>query len=183
MLDMGRPVKILDLARDVIRFYGLEPDVDIPIVYTGIRPGEKLFVELLTSEEGTERTPYERLLVARLQEPPAGWRDQLDTLVRAAHAEDEGQVRAVLADLVPTLALGVSLVPSARACGGSALPQAGPAASVRAASLALGVSLVPGASSPLIYPVLLEMPPVESKLRVNTTEAADGLRSVSEERL
>jgi FlaA1/EpsC-like NDP-sugar epimerase len=102
VLDMGRPVKILDLARDVIRFYGLEPDVDIPIVYTGVRPGEKLFEELLTAEEGTERTPYERLLVARLQEPPAGWRDQLDTLVRAAHAEDEAQVRAALADLVPT---------------------------------------------------------------------------------
>jgi len=102
VLDMGRPVKILDLARDVIRFYGLEPDVDIPILYTGVRPGEKLFEELLTAEEGTERTEYERLLVARLQEPPAGWRDQLDTLVRAAHAENEGQVRAALGDLVPT---------------------------------------------------------------------------------
>jgi FlaA1/EpsC-like NDP-sugar epimerase len=102
VLDMGRPVKILDLARDVIRFYGLEPDVDIPIVYTGIRPGEKLFEELLTAEEGTERTEYERLLVARLEEPCAGWRGQLDRLVRAAHAEDEGQVRAALADLVPT---------------------------------------------------------------------------------
>jgi FlaA1/EpsC-like NDP-sugar epimerase len=92
----------LDLARDVIRFYGLEPDVDIPIVYTGVRPGEKLFEELLTAEEGTERTEYERLLVARLEEPCAGWRDQLDRLVRAAHAEDEAQVRAALADLVPT---------------------------------------------------------------------------------
>jgi FlaA1/EpsC-like NDP-sugar epimerase len=105
VLDMGRPVKILDLARDVIRFYGLEPDVDIPIVYTGVRPGEKLFEELLTAEEGTERTEYERLLVARLEEPRAGWRSQLDRLVRAAHAEDEGQVRAALADLVPTHSL------------------------------------------------------------------------------
>jgi len=105
VLDMGRPVKILDLARDVIRFYGLEPDVDIPIVYTGIRPGEKLFEELLTAEEGTERTEYERLLVARLEEPCAGWRGQLDRLVRAAHAENEAQVRAALADLVPTHSL------------------------------------------------------------------------------
>jgi len=99
---MGRPVKILDLARDVIRFYGLEPDVDIPIVYTGVRPGEKLFEELLTAEEGTERTEYERLLVARLQEPPAGWRADLDELVQASRGGDEAAVRALLRRLVPT---------------------------------------------------------------------------------
>jgi FlaA1/EpsC-like NDP-sugar epimerase len=102
VLDMGRPVKILDLARDVIRFYGLEPDVDIPIVYTGVRPGEKLFEELLTAEEGTDKTGFARLSVARLQEPPAGWRNDLDRLVRAAHAEDAGAVRDALKRLLPT---------------------------------------------------------------------------------
>jgi len=102
VLDMGQPVRILNLARDVIRFYGLEPDVDIPIVYTGVRPGEKLFEELLTAEEGTERTEYERLLVARLQEPPSGWRADLDELVQASRGGDEAVVRALLRRLVPT---------------------------------------------------------------------------------
>jgi FlaA1/EpsC-like NDP-sugar epimerase len=102
VLDMGTPVRILDLARDVIRFYGLEPDVDIPIVYTGVRPGEKLFEELLTAEEGTDTTDFTRLFVARLQEPPAGWRVDLDLLVRAANAGDEPEVVAGLKRLVPT---------------------------------------------------------------------------------
>ena len=102
VLDMGEPVKIVDLARDVIRFYGLEPDVDVPIVYTGVRPGEKLVEELLTAEEGTDKTDFARLFVARMQEPPPGWRNELDALVRAAHAEDPNAVRATLRRLLPT---------------------------------------------------------------------------------
>jgi FlaA1/EpsC-like NDP-sugar epimerase len=102
VLDMGTPVRILDLARDVIRFYGLEPDVDIPIVYTGVRPGEKMFEELLTAEEGTEKTDFTRLSVARLQDSPSGWRADVDLLVRAANAGDEQEVVAGLRRLVPT---------------------------------------------------------------------------------
>ncbi len=67
VLDMGKPVKILDLARDLIRLSGFEPDEDIPIVYTGIRDGEKLFEELLTAEEGTMATRHERIFVARTE--------------------------------------------------------------------------------------------------------------------
>ncbi len=102
VLDMGKPVKIVDLARDVIRFYGLEPDVDVPIVYTGLRPGEKLFEELLTAEEGTDKTAFARLFVARLEEPPTGWRTDLDLLMGAAHRGDDAAVRASLSKLVPT---------------------------------------------------------------------------------
>lgn len=65
VLDMGKPVRILDLARDVIRLSGLEPDVDIPIAVTGIRDGEKLFEELLTAGEGTVATRHERIFMAR----------------------------------------------------------------------------------------------------------------------
>lgn len=65
VLDMGKPVRILDLARDLIRLSGLEPDVDIRIEFTGIRPGEKLYEELLTAEEGTVATKHERIYVAR----------------------------------------------------------------------------------------------------------------------
>jgi FlaA1/EpsC-like NDP-sugar epimerase len=63
ILDMGKPVRIADLARDLIRLSGLEPDKDIKIIYSGIRPGEKLFEELLTSEEGAAGTKHDRIYV------------------------------------------------------------------------------------------------------------------------
>lgn len=65
ILDMGKPVKIVDLARNLIRLSGLEPDKDIKIVFTGARPGEKLYEELLTAEEGTTATKHKRIFVAR----------------------------------------------------------------------------------------------------------------------
>ncbi len=65
ILDMGKPVKIVNLAKDLIRLSGLEPDKDIKIVFTGMRPGEKLYEELLTSEEGTTATKHRRIFVAR----------------------------------------------------------------------------------------------------------------------
>ena len=57
VLDMGEPMKILDLAKNLIRLSGYTPDVDIPIVFTGLRPGEKLYEELLMNEEGMQDTP------------------------------------------------------------------------------------------------------------------------------
>jgi FlaA1/EpsC-like NDP-sugar epimerase len=65
VLDMGDPVKITDLAHDIIRLSGFEPDKDIQIKFTGIRPGEKLFEEVLTSEEGTKTTKHERIFIAK----------------------------------------------------------------------------------------------------------------------
>ncbi len=65
VLDMGEPVKIVDLARDLVRLSGLDPDKDVEVVFTGVRPGEKLFEELLTAEEGTAATEHERIFVAK----------------------------------------------------------------------------------------------------------------------
>ncbi|EHQ91834.1 polysaccharide biosynthesis protein [Desulfosporosinus youngiae] len=65
ILDMGKPVKIVDLAGDLIRLSGLKVDVDIKIEYTGIRPGEKLYEELLTADEGTASTKHQRIFVAK----------------------------------------------------------------------------------------------------------------------
>ncbi|HHY70527.1 MAG TPA: polysaccharide biosynthesis protein [Thermoanaerobacterales bacterium] len=65
ILDMGEPVKIADLARDMIKLSGLEPDVDIKIDYIGLRPGEKLFEELLLNEEGITATKYKKIFIAK----------------------------------------------------------------------------------------------------------------------
>jgi len=65
VLDMGEPIKIVKLAEDLIKLHGLEPYKDIDIIFTGIRPGEKLFEELLTAEEGTTKTKYDKILIAK----------------------------------------------------------------------------------------------------------------------
>ena len=66
LFDMGKPVKIRDMACDLIQLHGLEPDKDIKLVYTGLRPGEKLYEELLTSEEGTASTKHEKIFKAKI---------------------------------------------------------------------------------------------------------------------
>lgn len=68
VFDMGKPVKILDLARNMIRLAGYTPEKDIPIVFTGLRPGEKLYEELLNQKETTMPTTNEKIMVARVRE-------------------------------------------------------------------------------------------------------------------
>ncbi len=65
VLDMGDPVKIVNLAEELIRLHGMTPYVDIDIVFTGLRPGEKLFEEILTAEEGTMATKHEKIFIAK----------------------------------------------------------------------------------------------------------------------
>ena len=65
VLDMGLPVKILDLAKDLIRLSGFEPNVDMPIDIIGLRPGEKLFEELLLSEEGIHSTDHNKIFIGK----------------------------------------------------------------------------------------------------------------------
>ena len=66
VLNMGKPIKILDLAIEMIKLSGLQPNKDIVIVFTGIRPGEKLFEEMLTAEEGTIATKSKEIFIAKL---------------------------------------------------------------------------------------------------------------------
>lgn len=68
VFDMGKPVKIADLARKVIKLSGKEPDVDIRIVYTGLRPGEKLYEELLATAENTKPTYHEKIMIADVRQ-------------------------------------------------------------------------------------------------------------------
>ena len=65
VLDMGKPVKIYDLACDLIRLSGLEPNVDIKIEISGLRPGEKLYEELLMSEEGLKNTTHNKIYIGK----------------------------------------------------------------------------------------------------------------------
>jgi len=103
VLDMGKPIKILDLAREMIRLSGFEPDVDIPIVYTGIRPGEKLFEELLTAQEYAVATSSNKIFVAKLSPADRGLlSDSLEKLgleVNGAAKKDE--ILKILKKLIP----------------------------------------------------------------------------------
>lgn len=102
ILDMGEPVRIVDLAAELIRLSGFEPETDIPIVFTGIRPGEKLYEELLTAEEGTVASRHEKILMARKNGLPEGDLETLlEPLFAAAHAHDGLAVRRALKGLVP----------------------------------------------------------------------------------
>lgn len=107
VLDMGEPVKISKLARDLIRLSGLQPDKDIKIEYTGIRPGEKLFEELLTSKELTTATKHDLIFVAKPSNQLQG--DLLNILPKLEQAVIVNrsdllshEVRTYLAELVPT---------------------------------------------------------------------------------
>jgi FlaA1/EpsC-like NDP-sugar epimerase len=107
MLDMGEPVKIVDLARDMIRLSGLEEGVDIEIAFTGIRPGEKLYEEMFFSHEVAERTEHPKILRARNGQLQHGDATLIEALVSGAiHHAPERELRQMLVDLVPDYACG-----------------------------------------------------------------------------
>ena len=99
VLDMGEPVKIVDLARDMIRLSGRALD-DIPIVFSGLRPGEKLYEELLADADATLPTGVAQLRIARLESRTNGLAELL-RYVAACEGDDDDAVRAALAGVVP----------------------------------------------------------------------------------
>jgi FlaA1/EpsC-like NDP-sugar epimerase len=102
ILDMGIAIRIDDMARDLIRLSGFEPDVDIPIEYVGLRPGEKLYEELITVGEGIVPTPHEKILVIRgLTCSLAALNRQIDQLSALARNQDAEGIRALLNQIVP----------------------------------------------------------------------------------
>jgi FlaA1/EpsC-like NDP-sugar epimerase len=101
VLDMGKPVKIYDMACTLIELAGLRPHQDIKIKFTGLRPGEKLFEELLSAEEGTNATAHEQIFVANLQAvDPKTLERGLALLQQSRFSQEE--TKRILAKLVPT---------------------------------------------------------------------------------
>jgi len=104
VLDMGEPVKILDLAKEMIRLSGYEPDVDIPIVFTRIRPGEKLFEQILSAEEGVESTDYEKILRARSVNERSFevLMEKINLLIKMSSRNNKDGIIKLLKEIVPT---------------------------------------------------------------------------------
>ena len=102
VLDMGDPVKIVDMARNLIRLSGYEPDVDIKIKYTGLRPGEKLYEEMLMSEEGLKETPNKLIHIGQpIEMDDELFAKQLSELEKACKAE-RSDIKQIVADIVKT---------------------------------------------------------------------------------
>lgn len=103
LLDMGEPVKIMDLARDMIKLSGLEEGRDIDIVYTGILPGEKLYEELFLKDEVYHRTQHEKIFIAANASSfvPSCLDESIDELAVAAQHNDEAAIRRGLQQLIP----------------------------------------------------------------------------------
>lgn len=107
VLDMGEPVKILDLARTLIELSGLQPGRDIDIAFTGIRPGEKLYEELFLSHENYERTRHEKIFIATNSEAniPAGLNEAIIALTAVAERNDSAAIRKQMGELIPEMSL------------------------------------------------------------------------------
>jgi FlaA1/EpsC-like NDP-sugar epimerase len=102
ILDMGTPIKIDDMARDLIRLSGFEPNVDIDIEYIGLRPGEKLYEELITEGEGIVPTSHEKILVVKGIECNLDiLNGKIDELIHLAREQDGEKIKKKLRDTVP----------------------------------------------------------------------------------
>lgn len=102
ILDMGKPVRILDMAKDIIRLHGLEPDKDIPIKFIGLRPGEKLYEELITKGEGIVETSHGKIMVLRGKIGNSDLlKKQIEELLSLACNCDSMQIKEKLREIIP----------------------------------------------------------------------------------
>jgi FlaA1/EpsC-like NDP-sugar epimerase len=119
ILDMGEPVKIVDLAKDLITLSGLRPGEDIEIQFTGIRPGEKLFEELSVADEQADKTAHPKIFIGRLKARDLGdLGGRLARLEQIADGGDVAELRRTLVELVPEFTFEIRTAPHEAAAGG-----------------------------------------------------------------
>jgi len=111
VLDMGEPVKIAELAKDMIRLSGFQQD-EIKISYTGLRPGEKLYEELLADDELTQTTPHPKLRIAVARKADALWVKKLLKWIESCQVADEIAIKKQLAFWVEEYVESVPATPS-----------------------------------------------------------------------
>ncbi|MFX0139814.1 MAG: polysaccharide biosynthesis protein, partial [Candidatus Hodarchaeota archaeon] len=105
ILDMGDPIRILDLAKEMIRLSGYEPDTEIPIVFSSIRPGEKLHEEILSAEEGSEKTNYDKIFIAtdNKETYSEDFMIKVDRLIKMSYEKNKkDEIIKLLKEIIPT---------------------------------------------------------------------------------
>lgn len=102
VLDMGEPLKIVELARGMIQLSGFEPDRDIPIIFTGLRRGEKLYEDLLTAEEGTDSTCHKKIFKARLNPVNSRLPEDLSRLKELCDERNSEEIISLMRRMIPT---------------------------------------------------------------------------------
>ncbi len=105
LLEMGKPIRIVQMAKDLIRLSGLEPEIDIPIVYSGLRPGEKLYEELQMFNETKVSTEHKKIMILKENKSPMPWEElkkHLNDLIYAAKKLESDRIQLLLQNILPT---------------------------------------------------------------------------------
>ncbi len=105
LLEMGKPIKIVNMAKDLIRLSGLEPEIDIPIVYTGLRPGEKLYEELQLLNERKVLTSHKKIMILKDKNPKIPWsifKQSVLELIESSNDLDSERIQSLLKQILPT---------------------------------------------------------------------------------
>ena len=104
ILDMGKPVKIKDMAYDLIRLSGFEPEIEIPVIYTGLRPGEKMYEELVTREEKVNKTVHPKILIMKNSAIKQPWDDlkvDIEKLINIPLTFNSNSIKQKLQQMMP----------------------------------------------------------------------------------
>ncbi len=105
LLEMGKPIRIVQMAKDLIRLSGFEPEVDIPIVFTGLRPGEKLYEELQLLNEKKVSTSHHKIMILKDKTLHMPWtilKPSIDALIKSAKKLDSEKIQLLLDQIIPT---------------------------------------------------------------------------------
>jgi FlaA1/EpsC-like NDP-sugar epimerase len=104
VLDMGRPIKIKNMAYDLIRLSGFEPEIEIPVIYTGLRPGEKMYEELVTREEKVNKTVHPKILIMKNSATKQPWDDlkiDIEKLINITLTFNSNSIKQKLQQMMP----------------------------------------------------------------------------------